>query len=317
MDVTTILDVVGRPHYLQHHKYASEGGYDYQSREGTFISAIRAFVKNAGAEVIDEALSYARFWGVERDVADAQSKIAGLQRGRDLVEQDYALSASAPDGKPIRKFAAYNADSTRLAASALFDNRRKLPYEWRKEASTNILARAMQWQAQLPDYLHKALEKSAGYGVPTVEGLWDALDQRATLTHRRYRSELDKLGEFIHMLVGDEESRYQMVKECHTALDVYDRGVGISQHYLTGQLGLPEDTIDDFSVLSVLEKTASSWLPGEVSLINGFSVKPKELDKTALATIDPDLAGLSDSQLVDVLPTLPKGDADLLQRLVS
>lgn len=315
MDVTSVLDLIGRPQYLQQRKYAADG-YDFGTRESAFVSAVRAFVKRAGAEVLDEALSYARFWNIEKDVLRAQEKVASLQERPEPREQDYALNVKLAQ-QSIQKFAAYNAGSTRLAASAFHDSRHRLPYAWRKEASTELLARARKYNAVLPEYLNASLEKSAGYGVATAEGLQQALNARAMVLHRREGQALDKLGQFFHQLSSDDAYRWEMTPQVLETLDLFDRQTKIAQYYETGELDLPEEVIDVYSRLSVLEKAAAEALPNSVELVNGWSVNPLTLDKTALAVVDPSLAGVSDRQLVEILPTLPRPDADLLQRLVS
>lgn len=316
MDVTSALDITGRPGYLTQNKYASDG-FRFGTREETFVAAVSALVKKAGEDVLSEVDKYARFWGISDDVAAAREKWASYLNLPEPEEKDYALRVEH-NGEPIRKFAAYNGASTRKAAEAFHATRAKLPLAWRKEAAANILSRAKHFDEPLPRYLEVTLEKSACFGVPSVDGLHNALSQRWAVAPKAFHADLAKLAEFVGVIVENEEVRYKpdMVYKTAEAFDMFDKHARLTHHYHTGALDLPEDTIDQWSTLSCLEKAAAASTPDSVTLINGWEC-PASIDKEALAAIDPSLAKMGTAQLVDVLPTLPREDADLLQRLVS
>lgn len=314
MDISSALKVVGRPTYVKQASVPS-----LRSREGTYLAAVDALVKSAGDNQVAEVDTYARFWGIEDDVRSAREKWAAYNDVPAPEPEDYALNVEH-QGQPVQKFAAYDADSTVAAVRAFEQSRHKLPYAWRKTAAVNLLARSKQYNAQIPDYLHVVLEKSAGYGVPTADGLRALLSERmAVLPVRKLSEELDKLALFVDTMAESETLRYdpEMVKSANEAFDLFDRETGAYTYYQSGEVSLPEEAIDRYTTLSVLEKAASAALPKYVTLVNGWECNPHTLDKTALATVDPDLMGMSTAELVDVLPTLPRGDADLLRRLVE
>lgn len=314
MDITTALKVVGKPSYVEGQR---QDKYAFDSREATYLSAVAALTKQASQDIVAEVDAYAKFWNIEGDVRQAREKWASATAPVDPDEQDYALSVEH-NGQRIQKFAAYSAESTIKAARAFHENKHKLPYAWRKTASVNLLARAQRFGAPLPDYLQHSLEKSAGYGVPTADGLQQLLSERFSLANRHNDANLDKLAEGIYALINNEEARYDLenVKIASEMIEAYDKEAGIASHYADGSLSLPEEAIDNFTVLSVLEKAAAADIE-PVELVNGFQVDPKTLDKTALSVLDPALAEMSAVSLSEVLPTLPRGDADLLQRLVG
>lgn len=317
MDVSSALDIVGRPGFLTQVKYAADG-YRFDTREDTYVSAVTAFVKDAAESVVEEVDKYAHFWGISGEVERAREKWARYKTLPEPSDNDYALRVEH-NGEPIRKFAAYNAGSTVEAAKALHQNRYKMPYAWRKEAAANLLSRASAFEAVLPEYLERSLEKMAGYGAVSEDALRDALSQRFPLVHARFSDARAKLAEFVETLVQNEDARYQtgMVVKTAEAFEQFDRELGLTRYYETGEVGLPEDVIGDYSTLSSLQKVAACVETDPVRLVNGFELDVDSLDKTALAAVDPDLTKLSNPQLVDVLPTIPREDADLLQRLVS
>lgn len=312
MDIHTALKIVGQPVYV---KTAADASPTFDTRGGTFLTAVQALVKNASDQDVKDIDGFARFWNITQDVLDAREKWAAYHQLPEPDEQDYALSVEH-QGHQIRKFAAYDSESTAKAARHFADQRHLLPLEWRQKTASELLKRAEKFDAQLPEYAERALEKSACQGQPTVERLRDLVAERVKTAHARFEPELEKLSQLVGLMVKNDHllQDRQFVKDAATTFEQFDHYTGISSKYASGEVSLPEEMIDDWSTDSLLAKTAS---PSRAELVNGRTVDVRSLSKEALAVVDADLVSLPDEKLAEVLPTLPKEDADLLVRLAS
>lgn len=271
-------------------------------------------MKEAHDEEIDELKKYARFWRIEKDCSQAQEKIANYAPPK-LQEHDYALVAEA-GGQKIRKFAAYDAGSTKTAARALYENRHRYPYAWRKKAAARLLARAEKFAAHIPDYLNTYLHKAAGFGYPTEETIEQTLLERLNLAKEAaYTDEKQKLAEVLSKMAEDATLRFDedFIKAAMEAIEHFDAETGLTAKY-GSEIGLPEDLIASGRTTEKLSKLAS-YKYAEAKLVNGKSIDVTQVQKEALAAVDPGLVDLDAGELASVLPTLPRGDADLLVRL--
>lgn len=271
-------------------------------------------MKEAHDDEIDELKKYARFWRIENDCAQAHEKIASYEPPK-LQDRDYALVAEA-NGKPIRKFAAYDAGSTKMAARSLYENRHRYPYAWRKKAAARILARAEKFASHIPDYLNTYLHKAAGFGYPTEETIEQTLLERLNMAKEAsFADEKQKLAEVLSKMAEDAELRYNedFVKAAMEAIEHFDAETGLTAKY-GSEIGLPEDLIASDRTTEKLAKLAS-YKHAEAKLVNGRSIDVTQIQKEALSAVDPKLAELDAGELASVLPTLPRGDADLLVRL--
>lgn len=284
--------------------------YGYGDRDQTFRSYVAAHVTNSPAEMV-KAAEHAQFWGITDKCRQAMEKLSSW-RPAELSEADYALVKTAANGVSIKKYAAYDKKSTVKAATAFEDNKHCYPLEWRKEAAVRLLSRAKQYDADLPAYVWEGLHKSAGFGFASPESLERSFTQRMTavMGNSKTAALAPKLGEALEAIEDNPEKLYDLdfIKQAMETLERFDVAAGLTD------MDLPEDLISGSFTVDKLEKVASVTKLA-VELVNGKTVRVDQLSKEALATVDPGLASLSSEELADVLPTLPKGDADLLVRL--
>lgn len=293
-------------------KTASANGEDYSfsDRDATFCSFVTAHVKHANEAVLQSCREHADFWGIRGKCDAAIEKLSNWQRP-ERPDTDFALVRSG-----LRKFACYNADSTVEAAIDFHESRAKYPYAWRKEAATQLLARAEQFDANLPAYIETSLQKSAGFGYPTPESVEESLVCRLNQVKQAQDEYGEKLGQLLNHLIDNSDLRHDndFVKCAMETLEQFDAQLGLTDRYDTDVL-YPEDLISGENTLGALTKQAAALSPS-VTLVNGADVDLGTLSKEALAAVDPGLAKMAEDELIDVLPTLPKGDADLLARLI-
>lgn len=316
MSPTEAFSILGRTDLLT--KVASDGTEDYEfaDRNATFCSYVTAHVKHASADRLQTCAQHARFWGIENECQEAVTKLANYSAPA-LVDNDYALLQQS-GGQTVRKYAAFDQQSTLTAGIAFEDNKHLYPLAWRKQAAVRLLERAERFGCNLPAYVESGLQKSAGFGFASKESTTNALISRLNM-HKKagaYPEVLTKLAEFLGHLAENEHLRYdrEFVKSAMATMEAADAELGYTDIYGRG-LALPEDLIDPSLTVSELQKIAGVST-GHVELINGQVVDTRCISKEALAAVSEDLAKLASEQLVEVLPTLPKPDADLLVRLL-
>lgn len=281
--------------------------YCFDTREATIVSSIKAQVKHASAEVQQRCADHANFWGVSDKVQLALDKIAA-HKPAELEDQHYALRQEH-NGQPVRKYAAFDGYSTVEAATAFTRHAANYPLTWRKQAAVNLLERAQRYGQTLPEFVDTYLHKAAGFGYSTPEALERLIDQRYGMTGDH------KLAEALQPLLEDRSLLMdgQIMKTAVEALNAFDIEHGLTEKY-GGEVDLPEELVDSNYTVTALNKIAGITKCA-VQLVNGRTVDVSLLSKEALEAVDPNLAKLAEDELIAVLPTLPKPDADLLIRV--
>lgn len=284
--------------------------YSFTDKDSTYTAYIAAHLKLAGAPSMADAEQYATFWNINDQCKLATAKLP-VAKTRELADSDYALAVKTA-GETIRKFASYDAASTVEAAMSFYDAKEKLPYAWRKLAADALLKKASAHKAVLPDYVKTYLYKAAGLGLASATSLDDALVLREQVCPAEGREDLAKLASAINELIEDPSLRhnYDVVSGVITALEHFDTT------YLKVAVALPEEVIDSTLTEPSLAKVASA-AGSIITLQNGATIDSSEIPSEVLAAVDPSLAKVASSELAQILPTLPKPDADLLVQLMG
>lgn len=253
---------------------------------------------------------FATFWNISADVENAIKAIENKQKKvavSDLTDGDFALVVTH-GGEKIRKYAAVDSETTIAAAESLYNNRKAYPYEWRKEAAVRLLAKADKYDAVLPDFVNHYLHKAAGFGAVARDVLDNLLAQRESLVPKVHEDTLRKVAFGLEDLNAEElTDNATMIMG---ALDEFDRISKLSQYY-GDKVDMPE------AIVAYTEPELSKHAgisKNIVKLSNGL-----EIDVRGISPAHLDAAGLSKlnhAQLIDVLPTLPRPDADLLCRII-
>lgn len=313
MSVNTLeaaATVLGRPELVK----AGSADYTFLTKEATFASFVTAVVKQASAETRAQCAEYAKFWGILDACKTAEAKLAAYVPA-EIPDSAYALNETFGTEK-IQKYACVSADTTVAAATSFVENRAAYPLSWRKTAAVKLLTKAARYEANLPEYVDTYLHKAAGYACPTEQSVEDAVIARMNLLIKVAETDLtlaltEMVGAFHDETVQYDDS---IVKTAVDLLDRVDSHYGLSVAYGAG-LALPEEMC--VRTLPALAKTAAELTNDVVHMTNGQDLRVSTLSKTALAAVEAKLAGMDAAELADVLPTLPRGDADLLCRLAG
>jgi hypothetical protein len=334
-DLHVLLGVTGRPSYV---KAASEqvaedapvlpqacadgiqGTLPCNSKEATFLSAAkvasaRAAGKPYNTETEQDIMKFARFWQITDDVVAAQKKIAAAAEPRTLGSSDFALN-EVHQGTPLKKYAAYDGDTTTRAASAFYDNRHKYPLPWRQKTAKELIARATRFGVigEIPGDVSTYLHKAAGYAFPSQEAITNSLVCRLNRLPGSKKVASEKLAAALGAIADAPHLRYnhELVQDVLTLTDRFDRELKLAAHYSDADDGvtLPEEMLD--LTTPMIKHAGEVHRGGEVDLQNGSTVNVHFLTKEALEVVDPELAKMSKIKLAGVLPTLPRPDADLL-----
>ncbi len=306
----TAATILGRPELVK----TGADNYSFISKDATLISYVTASVKQASAEIQDQCSRHAKFWGIHTECLAAVAKLAAY-KPQELPDSVYALSEAYGDEK-IQKYACVDANTTVDAAVAFCENRASYPLSWRKTASVKLLAKAARYNANLPEYVESYLHKAAGYAYPTMQSVEDAVVSRMNRLTKSAEVELTATLVELTASFDSEATQFdaELVKTAVDLLDQVDTFYGLTGAY-GSDLQLPEEMC--VRTLPALAKHAAAETADTVNLSNGETIRMSSLTKEALAAVESKLAGMDSSELADVLPTLPRGDADLLCRLVG
>jgi len=313
MPLNQAFKILGRPELLTKEASVNEEDYSFSDRNATFRSFVTAHVKQADVDTIRHCVEHADFWGIRDECEKAIQKLAEW-KAPEIPEDAYALVQQHGE-QSVRKYAAYDAGSTFDAAIAFHENKAKYPLSWRKEAAVRLLSKAARYNVPLPEYVENGLHKSAGFGFPTKESVEEAMVCRLNHTKTAQAEVGDRLSTLLEHMIDNQQLRYDegFVKQAVNALEQFDATTGLTSRY-DSDVSLPEEllatTTNELEKLAGISKRA-------VELVNGRTVDIEDLTKEALSAIDPGLAKMAQDELIDVLPTLPKGDADLLFRLTE
>ena len=309
--VAQVIRATGTPDFVKGASFSEDGNYDFRTKEAAYVSYVKALIKQASGPEMEDCTHHARFWGIEMECAKAKQKFAELMTAPELTDDDYAVLIPSAGGRKIQKFAAYDPSSTVQAAIAFYEQREKFPYSVRNEAATTLLHKAASYKVILPEYVQRYLEKAAALGAFDAQSLEDALIERDQSCNSDFKEQFEKVAVLLEDVINHEKLRtdHEFIKNACAVVDQYDAHSGFKG-------GLIEEAIGDDLIASQLSKIAADQR-FTIKLVNGHELDVRELKKEALAAVSPSLGIMAHVELVDVLPTLPRGDADLLTKIVS
>ena len=304
------LAIVGRDDLVK--TGSADEQYDFTDANATFVSVIRAHIKQANDAQQTKCMEHADFWGITNACDEALAKLAEATRAKQRPDSDYALVKQANEDTILRKYASYDANTTVHSAVQFVEDRSRYPLAWRKEAATKLLERAQRFDAALPEYVSEELHKSAGFGFPSEDAVADAMINRLNAAPRGYEDLTAKLAMLLDHMIDNENLCLDddFTKQAMAALEQYDVETGLTARY-GNDVCLPEDIIS--LTTDRLEKIAGA--ADTVQLANGQTLALTDVDDESLCAVDPGLAKVARDELAAILPTLPKADADLLTRL--
>lgn len=298
----------------------------------TFLSHMYYYTKQANyttkerADIEKRLNHYTNYWGIRRavdqflEVCQNQTKIANDK----LPDSDYGYVWVDEDGNKNRLFRLTSTVEVKEAADTMQKILTTMPFTDRHMVATRILSKAASLGAGLPSDQLEMLERNAGRGANDPDKIANMLLRRAKLAKDvGLRSNMERIAEA--MLKTPEYCRdpMTMVKLAQTVYE-FDQSVSVRPDSYNEALPRPEDVI--FAV--TYSKTANT-IKQHVETHTGTIYTKEALANIPLATLR-DLfgddiadavkkAGSSDvdpEKMATVLPTLPRPDAELFDKLM-
>jgi hypothetical protein len=290
-----------------------------------FLGDKRASHTEDDAEMIQgRILTSAKYHGTEGEISDLLGKIATLDSHHvsELPDEDFAFVWKDSTGRADRRLPLRNALEVKAAAEYLQKYRDEFVYNDRQKIASRILVKAGEYGAGLGD-LDTFLEKQAGYGVCAVTTAAEFLRTRAKIVDNdEISAQLVKTAETIESNPAQVRDSDQLQKLA-SLVDQIDHEYGIVREY-SDQIKRPEDVF-----FTVTHKAASEFAAEHVPMTSGTIYKRADLRNLNLQQVrdwmgtdfaDEVSAGglyVDMEKLSEVLPTLPRSDAETFDRLLS
>lgn len=244
-----------------------------------------------------------------------------------LSNEDFAIAVDY-DGHIVRKLPMPNAVSVEKAAEVLYRDRSKYPYSWRKQAARKIIKKAEELQVELEADTEEYLQKAAGFGTTSAQTLSDSLHERAHVLrgYPRFRSASDRLSKYAEE-IRTMKTNTELLDKTAEFIDMIDRQTGLYKKYSYREDNLPTP---EEVVYTMTEKKASSVLNKFVQLTTGHMFDREDLEKAGVDVFtaalgddiedlmfDPESKKLDIEKAAEMLPTLPRDDAEFLVNALS
>ncbi len=321
---------------LGNHQYADpiKKRYPCHTDAATYVSAMFFLEKMAEfdkktANMISSRLNhFVNYYGISKSVKTLKEKFASLlpKDSATLSDEDYALVLSdkeSPSGKPEKHYPLRNALEVRKAAEYLKIHTNTIPYTYRQKMASKLLEKANEYGASFGP-LEDFVQKQAGDGTASAQDVASLLFDRARLLKRAnkldYAEQMGKLALTVIKDASTIQDNEQLIKLAELVDDV-DRISGLNKEI--DDLPRPEDTFFEITV-----KQASQLTKEHFATTSGNIYKRSDIDKLKLSKVKDylgeDFANevstggvmLSPEKFAEIAPTLPRGDAELLDQLM-
>ena len=275
--------------------------YPVHTKEAVLLSAAYAAHSKADKAIVQSIEKAAEFWEVPAEVRQIREQVEGFR-----VQPKYAVEIQG------QQFFHYHDEQTaKQAAAEFYSERHKFPHETRKEAAERLIAADGDYAEEVRDYLDKA----ASFALPCDECAQSMLLHRSRLLRKQPKQAeaLEKLAKIVQLL-GDMDQP-EDGKVALAAFSLFDEQTGLAQRY-GRDLDLPEERL----FVAPLNKVAGA-ADLMARLQNGQTVDISTIDWSKVAEFDPVLheaCGGGDLKLArEILPTWPRGDAELLMEMLD
>lgn len=274
--------------------------------------------------VLDRLLKAARYHGIFDEVQKLIVKASTFTPTDDLPDSDFAVVLFDENNNKLRHLALRNSLEVKAAADYLHKYRDSFSFHTRQNMAERILDKANQYGTSLGN-LEDFVEKQAGYGdcpsASIAELLWNRIKLIGQIDKpNETQIELAKMAKSIMDNPGAIHTPAAMQKIA-SIVDSVDRAYGITY---SAAVPAPEDVL-----FQVSRKVANKIASEHVHTISGNIYKLADFNRLDLDETRKMLGdGFVDSittgglyvdleKVSDVVPTLPRGDANLLDRLLA
>jgi hypothetical protein len=278
--------------------------------------------------VEDRIRQSGRFFGIEQDLDQIREKIAKANTTEmaQLNDSDFAIVFDDADGNRERHCPMRNAMEVQAAADWLLKYRDDLPFTDRTVVADRVLEKAASFGADITAQ-RDTLERMAGNGICAAKVAAELLRGRVAATGDArqpspVQAEMLKLAAHIEKKPSDFR-HYHVLHETASFIDKFDRANGIK--YGEGGFDRPEDVLFAVNEKVAMEQETSiigNSMTGNYYKradlrgvpVSGFADALGDEFVTAVSSAN---ALLDMEKLARIVPTLPLGDAELFDAVVS
>lgn len=262
----------------------------------------------------------AAFFAVDNSIKKAAARWSEHQNtAQELSSTDYAIVTDAHRALPIN-----NPENIKAAAKTLSEKRANFPFEMRHLAARRILHAAREQQVQIPQLTDEYLHKAAGFGTTLPERAAEKLSLRILMMPKTASDERLTGAKLAKTVANMEEIPNAELVKLANIVDRIDAEFGLHKHYAEG-VDTPEEIFFELTT-----RKAAAVRNDFVQLTTGTVFPLSEFEKLPVSKIASSLGAdflkaiTSDGNLdIDldkfarVAPTLPRSDAELLERAIE
>lgn len=270
---------------------------------------------------------FARLHGIAGDVeAMRQKRAEACKDGyEDLPDSMFALVTLNDNGQRERHYPLRNAAETTKAAEWLAAYREHFDFEDRNQIAENILEKAAQYGAALPEETRQTLERHAGRGLGDPREIAGMIRNRCKAATVNMSTEIREGLEKLASAVADNPKLATeptvMLELCRT-VDRFDQNVKFAGRY-TDSLPMPEDVVFKHSVraTSTLVKNAVALTNGAVFEVPQFGhLRPEDiqdfLGNDIARAVTNGLTQINAEKMATAASVLSVPEADVLEGLL-
>jgi hypothetical protein len=270
----------------------------------------------------------ADYFGIGEQVAELATTIAEATTSdmAKLADDRFAIVLQQPDGSKERHYPLRNAQEVKAAADYLTKYRDQLAFSDRRQMADKILGAAAKYGSNISGQIG-VLEKAAGIGTCAASDAAQMIRAHVSAAGRRCAADMRQaLEKAAAMLVDDPASiqHFGTLSQIADVMDGFDRQYGLLVKY-DKTLERPDDVLFAVSAKSAAE--LSNDLVG--NSMTGAYYKRADLARVPLSDL---AAALGDDfadavgtagawpdteKLAKIIPTLPRGDAELFDSVVA
>jgi hypothetical protein len=324
--------ICGDPETLPLHIYADPRARRFPCHtpastwmSSAFFADKRACYSSRDAEKVEERLiKAAKYHGIAGELEQIFDKAAKYNSNdkEALADDSFAYVWKRDDGVTERHLPLRNKHEVKCAAEYILTHRDEFIYTDRQVMAKKVLVKASEFGADIGDTVDY-LEKQSGIGVCSGAVAAGLLDNRAGLTNNPADKEQLKQAAAALRLNPAPVHNAGNLQKLAAFVDAFDRENGIVQDY-GYSVPRPEDIL-----FTITEKTAAQVKESHVPMTSGNIYKVADLQSVKLGDIrdwmgsdfadEVSVGGLhvNMDKLAELLPTLPRGDAEHFDRLLS